>query len=622
MAEDLATPWLSWDGTTQKGVEETMPNPKWAFRSVDNEVEAIVAGQLTPKYFKGIKTVAGIGNDYSYGHDCWETYQAVLKRYIPDVKFVLELFPKLGVTDFTSHIAAIQQSKADLLMCSFWSGDATIIMKQAAAVGLFKTMKGVFTTAGGVHDSLKKEFTPEGLLLGYNSMYFDDPKGSALLKQFVREYKAKYNEYPPYECDHALLLRRVLQGGGGEGLRRRRAVAVQGAGGEGARGHRGRVALRQAELARGSHPDVQLLPGRHHPQERLRLRDDQPARGRLHQAGHEAGRRQAHGLDRGLEDLIPGPPPPLLPSPLRGEGRRAFLALLTTGVVTLPRPAGAQPAGRVYRLGILAPTAAPPPSEQNVAVILIPKALREYGLCAGPRSRGRRALRRGATRPAPRRWRATWSGSGWTSSSPSAPPPPRAVKTSTTTIPIVLYGNLDPVAAGLVKSLAKPESNITGVLIAPAGTLAAKKLELLKEAVPGATRIAFLAPSDPGIKLQVQETQQAAATLGIKLAITEVQAGDYERAFAALTAERPEALFVGAHTFFVRDRKRIIALAAKHRLPAMYEWSGARRGRRPDVLRQQPPRNHPPGRRSTWTASSRAPGPATSRSSSPPSSSS
>jgi branched-chain amino acid transport system substrate-binding protein len=127
----------------------------------------------------------------------------VLKRYIPDVKFVLELFPKLGVTDFTSHIAAIQQAKPDLLMCSFWSGDATIIMKQAAAVGLFKTMKGVFTTAGGVHDSLKKEFTPEGLLLGYNTMYFDDPKGSTLLKQFVRDYKAKYNEYPPYECDHA-----------------------------------------------------------------------------------------------------------------------------------------------------------------------------------------------------------------------------------------------------------------------------------------------------------------------------------------------------------------------------------------------------------------------------------
>ena len=203
VAEDLATPWLSWDGTTQKGVDETMPNPKWAFKSVDNEVEAIAAGILTAKYFKGVKTVAGINNDYSYGHDCWQSYLAVLKKLGMDVKPVLDLFPKLGVTDFTSHIAAIQKAKPDLLMTSFWSGDATILMKQAAAVGLFKTMKGVFTTAGGVHDSLKKEFTPEGLLLGYNTMYFADAKASPLLKQFVSEYKAKYNEYPPYECDHA-----------------------------------------------------------------------------------------------------------------------------------------------------------------------------------------------------------------------------------------------------------------------------------------------------------------------------------------------------------------------------------------------------------------------------------
>src|SRR2546429_590317 len=203
VAEEMEVPWLSWDGTTQKGVEETMPNPKWAFKSVDNEVEAIVAGMLTAKYFKGVKTVAGIGNDYSYGHDCWESYQAVLKKYTPDVKFVLELFPKLGVTDFTSHIVAIQQSKADLLMCSFWSGDATIIMKQAAAVGLFKTMKGVFTTAGGLHDSSNNELTAGGLPHRDNTMYLDDPKASPLLKQFVHEYKARYNEYPPYECDHA-----------------------------------------------------------------------------------------------------------------------------------------------------------------------------------------------------------------------------------------------------------------------------------------------------------------------------------------------------------------------------------------------------------------------------------
>jgi branched-chain amino acid transport system substrate-binding protein len=203
VAEELGMLWLSWDATTQNSVDETMLKPKYAFRSTDNEVEAVGGAILTAKYFKGVKTIAGINNDYSYGRDCWATYNAVMKRYTPDVKPVLDLWPKLGVTDFTSHIAAIQQAKPDLLMCSFWSGDTTVFMKQAAAVGLFKNMKACFTTGGGVHDSLKKSFTPEGLLLGYNTMYFNYAGASPLLKQFVREYHAKYNEYPPYECDHA-----------------------------------------------------------------------------------------------------------------------------------------------------------------------------------------------------------------------------------------------------------------------------------------------------------------------------------------------------------------------------------------------------------------------------------
>ena len=250
--------------------------------------------------------------------------------------------------------------------------------------------------------------------------------------------------------------------------------------------------------------------------------------------------------------------------------RRTFLALLAAGA-SLPGPAAAQPAGRVYRLGILAPTAAPPPSEQTSAVRLIPKALREMGYATGRDLvvDVRYAEGRLDRLPALARDLVRLRMDVIVAISASAA---LAVKAATTTIPIVLYGNLDPVAAGLVKSLAKPEGNVTGVLIAPAGTLAGKKLEILKEAVPGATRIAFLAPPDPGIKLQVQETQQAAATLGIKLTVTEVQGGEYERAFAALAAARPEALFVAAHTFFVRDRKRIIALATTHRLPAMYEW--------------------------------------------------
>ena len=209
VVEELGVPHLSFDGTTQNGVEETMPSPKWEFKSVDNEVEAIGAGLLTAKYFgQDVKTIGGICNDYSYGHDTWESYVAVLKRLnalgkIGEVKPVVELFPKLGELDFTSHVAAIQQAKPDLLFSSFWNADVAALLKQLAAVGATKSMKLVFTTGGGVLNTLKKEFTPEGMLLGYNTMYFADPKASPLLKQFDEEYRAKYNEFPAYGADHA-----------------------------------------------------------------------------------------------------------------------------------------------------------------------------------------------------------------------------------------------------------------------------------------------------------------------------------------------------------------------------------------------------------------------------------
>ena len=83
----------------------------------------------------------------------------------------------------------------------------------------------------------------------------------------------------------------------------------------------------------------------------------------------------------------------------------------------------------------------------------------------------------------------------------------------------------------------------------------------------------MLAPSDEvSFQVQVRETRTVAVSLAIALPVVEVQGDDYARAFAALTAERPAALLVGAHQYFVRDRKQIIELAAKYRLPAMYEW--------------------------------------------------
>jgi putative ABC transport system substrate-binding protein len=148
----------------------------------------------------------------------------------------------------------------------------------------------------------------------------------------------------------------------------------------------------------------------------------------------------------------------------------------------------------------------------------------------------------------------------------------RAARDATATIPILLLGNIDPVALGLVASLARPGGNITGVLISSQGTLADKKLELLREAVPRAGRIALLAPDDANFGVQVQETQRAARALGLALQVVTVRRGDYDAAFAAMGAERAQAVFVGAHTFFVQDRQPIITLALKHKLPTIWEW--------------------------------------------------
>jgi branched-chain amino acid transport system substrate-binding protein len=203
VAEEMKAIWLAWDATTQKGVEETMPKPRYAFRSTDNECEAVMASILTAKNWKGkFRTVAGINPDYSYGRDNWAAFLAIMKKHGIEIQVVSELWPKLGATDFTAHVAALQQAKPDLIFSCFWAGDTPIFMKQAHAAGLTTGSKFVLTTGGGVHESLKKAFTPEGALLGYNSMYFEHPKASALMKEFVRWHHEKFKEWPNYESDH------------------------------------------------------------------------------------------------------------------------------------------------------------------------------------------------------------------------------------------------------------------------------------------------------------------------------------------------------------------------------------------------------------------------------------
>lgn len=148
-----------------------------------------------------------------------------------------------------------------------------------------------------------------------------------------------------------------------------------------------------------------------------------------------------------------------------------------------------------------------------------------------------------------------------------------AMAQETSSVPVVMFGNFDPVARGLVSNLARPGGNLTGVLIAPDGSLAGKRLELLKEAVPRAQRIALLAPADPTFEAQIDETRAAARTLGIDLPLVAVQGRDYRRALSDIASLGARAAVVGAHTSFMSDRQPLIELALKDRLPTCWEWA-------------------------------------------------
>jgi putative tryptophan/tyrosine transport system substrate-binding protein len=146
-----------------------------------------------------------------------------------------------------------------------------------------------------------------------------------------------------------------------------------------------------------------------------------------------------------------------------------------------------------------------------------------------------------------------------------------AARNATRTIPIFFIGVSDPIEAGLVDSLARPGGNITGLTnIAP--VLSGKRLELLKETVPKLSRVAVLwDPNNPGSTPQWKESELAAKQLGLRLYSMRVSSGDkYESAFKEATKAGSGALAVTLNPLANANQKRVVDLAAKSRLPAIY----------------------------------------------------
>ncbi len=147
----------------------------------------------------------------------------------------------------------------------------------------------------------------------------------------------------------------------------------------------------------------------------------------------------------------------------------------------------------------------------------------------------------------------------------------RAAKNTTSTIPIVFTSGADPVAAGLVVSLARPDGNLTGVSFLTI-ELMAKRLELLSELVPQTRVIALLVnPQITATELIIRDTQEAARAKGVQLTIIKAfTESEIDAAFASLVQLQAGALVVGADPFFTTRREQLVALAAHHRLPAIY----------------------------------------------------
>ena len=245
--------------------------------------------------------------------------------------------------------------------------------------------------------------------------------------------------------------------------------------------------------------------------------------------------------------------------------RRRFLLTSLVYALAEPRPAEAQRPAKIYRLGMLSSRAPDAPSAESV-MNSVPIAMRALGYEEGRNLvvERRYAHDQLARLPELARQLVRQPVDVIVGNGTSAV---RAAMEVTRSTPIVVAFTDDPVARGLVRSMARPGGNVTGIALGDRGEMIGKRLQLLKEIRPTATRIARLvAPDDPPMLL--------GKTVGFQVVNVLVVDDDYELAFAKMLTAAVDGYEASGPSLF-GDRDRLVRLAAKHRLPAVYEWRQA-----------------------------------------------
>lgn len=244
--------------------------------------------------------------------------------------------------------------------------------------------------------------------------------------------------------------------------------------------------------------------------------------------------------------------------------RAAHIATLALCLLAAPRAGNAQPVAKVYRVGYLS----------SAASVFEPfrDALRELGYVEGQNLVLEVRLASGRIEHLPA-LAAELVRARVDLIAAVSPPAIRAAKEATSTIPIVMaFTSEDPVRSGFVESHSRPGGNVTGVTMI-ADEISGKRLALLHEMLGRAPSIALLAQMKHSASAnQVNAAQGAARSLGIKLDVLDVRdARDYEAALASV-GKRAQGLFVISNPTFFNDRRRLAAIATKHRVPLMCEW--------------------------------------------------
>jgi putative ABC transport system substrate-binding protein len=244
--------------------------------------------------------------------------------------------------------------------------------------------------------------------------------------------------------------------------------------------------------------------------------------------------------------------------------RRDFIGTLVGGLLAAPLAAEAQPAGKVWRLGLISVT------YQPIEDILF-QQLRELGYAEGQNLVVERRYSEGRAERFPE-FAAALTRLNLDIIIITTTPAGLAVKNATKTIPIVQPNSIDPVGAGLVASLARPGGNFTGATT-QAPDIVAKRLQLLVQALPHVSTVAVVwNAANPANARSWREAQDAGRVLGIHVQSREVQGpSDFERIFAGMAQERPDALLFIGDQLTLQHGQQAVDFATQKRIPSMFD---------------------------------------------------